>query len=61
LAEIKHQEESKLQHTEPQAHTKLLHATLHQENRRAPVPPTTGVGEDVGKKEPWYTAGRKVN
>jgi hypothetical protein len=21
------------------------------------TPPTTGVGENVGKKEPWYTAG----
>jgi hypothetical protein len=29
LAEIKHQEESKLQHPEPLAHRKLLHAMLH--------------------------------
>jgi hypothetical protein len=29
LAEIKHQKESKLQHPEPLACTKLLHATLH--------------------------------
>jgi hypothetical protein len=25
------------------------------------TPPTTGVGEDVGKKEPSYTAGWNVN
>jgi hypothetical protein len=35
LAEIKHQRESKLQHSEPLAHRKLLHATLHWEHRRA--------------------------
>jgi hypothetical protein len=29
LADIKYQEESKLPHPEPPAHTKLLHATLH--------------------------------
>jgi hypothetical protein len=25
------------------------------------TPPTTGVGEDVGKKEPLYTAGGNAN
>jgi hypothetical protein len=25
------------------------------------LPPTTGVGEDAGKKEPSYTVGRNVN
>jgi hypothetical protein len=25
------------------------------------TPPTTGVGEDVGKKEPSYTVGGNVN
>jgi hypothetical protein len=37
IAERKHQEESKLRHTEPLAHGKLLHATLHWENGRAPT------------------------
>jgi hypothetical protein len=31
-----HQEDSKFQHHELPAHIKLLHATLHRENRRAP-------------------------
>jgi hypothetical protein len=35
LAEIKHQWESKLWHSEPLACRKLLHITLHWENRRA--------------------------
>jgi hypothetical protein len=40
LVEIKHQEESKPQHPEPQAHKKLLHTPLYTEkNRRAPMPP----------------------
>jgi hypothetical protein len=26
-----------------------------------PTPPTTGVGEDEGKKEPSYTVGGNVN
>jgi hypothetical protein len=25
------------------------------------TPPTTGIGEDTGKKEPSYTAGGNVN
>jgi hypothetical protein len=37
LAEIKHLRESKLQHPEPLAHRKLLHATLHWENRWSPA------------------------
>jgi hypothetical protein len=29
--------------------------------RPVETPPPTGVGEDVGKKEPLYTAGRSAN
>jgi hypothetical protein len=35
LVEIKHQKEPKLQHPEPLAYRKLLHTTLHRENRGA--------------------------
>jgi hypothetical protein len=42
LAEIKQQGESKLQHPESLACGKLLHTTLHRENRRAATPPDTG-------------------
>jgi hypothetical protein len=52
LAEIKQKGESKLQHPEPLAHGKLLHATLHRENRRAATPP------DAGSKSAWETFGR---
>jgi hypothetical protein len=48
LAEIKHQEESKLQHPEPLACTKFLHTTLHCENRKAPAP-------DANSKPAWET------
>jgi hypothetical protein len=49
LAKIKHQEESKLRHLEPLARGKLLYATLHRENRRAPTLP------DTGSKPAWET------
>jgi hypothetical protein len=39
LAGKNHQEEANLQHPEPPAHTQLLHAMLHWETRRAPMPP----------------------
>jgi hypothetical protein len=45
----KHQEESKFLYPEPPAYTKLLHATLHWENRRAPTPP------DACSKPAWQT------
>jgi hypothetical protein len=50
--EIKHQEESKLQHPEPLACTKLLHTTVHRENRRVPTSP------DAGYKPAWKTSSR---
>jgi hypothetical protein len=50
----KHQEESKLWHPEPPACTKLLHATLHWENSRAPMPP------DARSKLAWETSGRPI-
>jgi hypothetical protein len=49
MAEEKHQEESKLWHPDSPAHTKLLHATLQWENRRASAPP------DTGSKPAWET------
>jgi hypothetical protein len=54
LAEIKHQEESKLWHSEPLAHGKLLHAKLHWENRMAPELP------DASSKPTWETFGRPI-
>jgi hypothetical protein len=47
VAEIKNQEESKLQHPEPLASGKLLYATLHWENKRAHSLP------DAGSKPAW--------
>jgi hypothetical protein len=35
-------EETKHRNPEPPAHTKLLHATLHWENRKAPALPDSG-------------------
>jgi hypothetical protein len=43
------QEESKLQHCEPPACTKLLHAMLHWENKRVPMPP------EASSKPAWET------
>jgi hypothetical protein len=52
LAEKKHQEESKVQHPEPLAHTKLLHVKLQWENRSAPTLP------DASSKPAWETSSR---
>jgi hypothetical protein len=38
----KKEEETKLQNPELPAHKKLLHTTLHGENRRAQAPPDAG-------------------
>jgi hypothetical protein len=50
----KKQEKSKLWHHEPPGHTKLLHATLHWENRRAhcqtPAPTCKG---DIQQTNKW--------
>jgi hypothetical protein len=53
LAEIKHQGESKSQHPEPLAHTKLLHTTLYWENRRAPT--TTKCQLQTWLGDIWHT------
>jgi hypothetical protein len=49
VAEIKQQGESKLQHPEPLACGKLLHATLNWESRSAAAP------ADTGSKPAWET------
>jgi hypothetical protein len=52
----KHKEEAKLQNPEPLAHTKLLHAMLQWENRRA-----TAL-QDTGSKPAWETqTNRRAN
>jgi hypothetical protein len=45
----KHQEEAKLWHPKSPSLTKLLHTTLHWENRRAPMP------ADACSKPAWET------
>jgi hypothetical protein len=47
LAEKKQKEEAKHRHPKPPACTKLLHAMLHWETRRTPMPP------DVSSKPAW--------
>jgi hypothetical protein len=47
--------------TGPPSYCSLLHlqgsAIMESRKVDGETPPTTGVGEDVGKKEPLYTAG----
>jgi hypothetical protein len=57
LAEIKHQGKSKLQHPEPLAHRKLLHATLHWENRWAATA-VTSTTTTTSSKPAWETFSR---
>jgi hypothetical protein len=62
LAEKQHQEEAKLPHPEPPAHTKLLHTTLHKKtvgfsHCQAPALNLLGIHKPTGEQKSgkWYS------
>jgi hypothetical protein len=57
LVEVKNQGGFKLCHPEPLAHGRLLHATIHWENRWAATP-TLLLQPAVGSEHAWETFGR---